>query len=113
MSTIRARIWYAFHGAGPAVMLLHGGNGNAGNWGYQAAPLIDAGYRLILIDSRGHGRSTRDDRPYSYDLMGGDVLAVMDVLDVEKAAIVGWSDGACTGLVLARHHPDRISGVFY
>src|SRR4051794_32806502 len=80
-----ARIWYVSYGAGPAVVLLHGGNGNAGNWGYQVAPLIDAGYQVILIDSRGHGRSTRDIRPYSYDLMGGDVLAVIDALDVAKA----------------------------
>jgi pimeloyl-ACP methyl ester carboxylesterase len=108
-----ASIWYVSYGAGPAVILLHGGNGNAGNWGYQVAPLIDAGYQVILVDSRGHGRSTRDDRPYSYDLMGGDVLAVMDALGIAKAAIIGWSDGACTGLVLARHHPDRIAGVFY
>jgi pimeloyl-ACP methyl ester carboxylesterase len=108
-----ARIWHMAYGAGPAVILLHGGYGNAGNWGYQAAPLVDAGFHVILIDSRGHGRSTRDDQPYSYGLMGADVLAVMDALDVEKAAIVGWSDGACTGLVLARHNPDRIAGVFY
>jgi pimeloyl-ACP methyl ester carboxylesterase len=108
-----ARIWYASYGAGPAVILLHGGNGNAGNWGYQVGPLIEAGYRVILIDSRGHGRSTRDDRPYSYDLMSDDVLAVMDALDVGKAAIIGWSDGACTGLVLARYHPQRVAGVFY
>jgi pimeloyl-ACP methyl ester carboxylesterase len=108
-----ASIWYADCGTGPAVVLLHGGLGNANNWGHQVAPLVDAGYRVILIDSRGHGRSTRDDQPYSYDLMGTDVLAVLDGLAVERAAIVGWSDGACTGLVLARHHPDRIAGVFF
>lgn len=108
-----ASIWYADCGTGPAVILLHGGLGNAGNFGHQVAPLVDAGYRTILIDSRGHGHSTRDDRPYSYDLMGTDVLAVMDALSIQKAAIVGWSDGACTGLVLGRHHPQRIGGVFF
>lgn len=108
-----ARIWYISFGTGPAVILLHGGNGNAGNWGYQVTSLIEAGYNTILIDSRGHGRSTRDNRPYSYVLMGDDVLAVMDALQVRSAAIVGWSDGACTGLVLAHRHPGRIAGVFY
>lgn len=108
-----ASIWYAECGAGPAVVLLHGGLGNAGNWGYQIAPLVDAGYRAIVIDSRGHGRSTRDDQPYSYDLMGTDVLAVMDMLSIDKAVIVGWSDGACTGMVLGRHHPERIAGIFF
>jgi pimeloyl-ACP methyl ester carboxylesterase len=108
-----AAIWYADIGTGPAVILLHGGLGNAGNWGYQVAPLVHAGYRAILIDSRGHGRSTRDGKPYSYELMGTDVLAVMDALSIDKAAIVGWSDGACTGLILGHHHPDRVAGVFF
>jgi pimeloyl-ACP methyl ester carboxylesterase len=108
-----ARVWYVSNGTGPAVILLHGGYGNAGNWGYQVTPLIEAGYNVVLIDSRGHGRSTRDDRPYSYVLMGDDVLAVMDALHLRSAAIVGWSDGACTGLVLGHRHPHRIAGVFY
>ena len=108
-----ASIWYADCGAGPAVILLHGGLGNAGNFGYQVAPLTEAGYRAILIDSRGHGRSTRDGKPYSYDLMATDVLAVMDVLSIEKAAVIGWSDGACTGMILGHRHPERIMGVFF
>jgi len=108
-----ARIWYSSHGSGPTVILLHGGLGHSGNWGYQVPPLLDAGYRVVLIDSRGHGRSTRDARPYSYELMAIDVLAVMDALHIDRAALVGWSDGACTALVLARQIPHRVSGVFY
>jgi pimeloyl-ACP methyl ester carboxylesterase len=108
-----ARIWYAVYGSGEPVILLHGGLGNSGNWGYQVPALLDAGYQAILIDSRGHGRSTRDEQPYTYELMASDVLAVMNALDFEKAALVGWSDGACTALVLASHHPDRVAGVFY
>lgn len=108
-----AEIWYADIGIGPAVVLLHGGLGNAGNWGCQVAPLVKAGFRVVAIDSRGHGRSTRDDKPYSYDLMATDVLAVMDALSIDRAAVVGWSDGACTGMVLGHRHPDRIAGVFF
>lgn len=106
-------IWYASYGTGTPVILLHGGLGNSCNWAYQVPALIDAGHRVIVIDSRGHGRSTRDTRPYSYELMASDVLAVMDRLEIAKAAIIGWSDGACTGLVLARSHPERIAGVFF
>lgn len=108
-----ARIWYASHGSGTPVILLHGGLGNSGNWGYQLPALVDAGHRVVVIDSRGHGRSTRDTRPYSYELMAADVLAVMDRLEIRKAAVVGWSDGACTGMILGRTHPERISGVFF
>ena len=108
-----ARIWYATYGIGFPVILLHGGLGHSGNWGYQVPALVENGYRAILIDSRGHGRSTRDEQPFSYDLMGTDVLAVMDTLNIEKAAFVGWSDGACTSLILASKVPNRIAGVFY
>jgi pimeloyl-ACP methyl ester carboxylesterase len=108
-----ARIWYARFGAGPDVVLLHGGLGNAGNWGHQVAALLDAGYAVTVIDSRGQGRSTRDDRPYTYQLMAADTRAVLDALDIGKAAFVGWSDGADTALVLARETPERASGVFF
>src|SRR5687768_1965922 len=108
-----ARIWYATYGAGPPVILLHGGLGHSGNWGHQVPALTGAGYRVVLVDSRGHGRSTRDLRPYGYELMASDVLAVMDALNLEKSAIVGWSDGSCIGLVLAAKVPERIAGVFF
>ena len=64
------------------------------------------------MDSRGHGRSTRDDRPYGYDLMASDVIALMDFLKIPKAAIVGWSDGAILGLDIAMHHPERLTKLF-
>jgi pimeloyl-ACP methyl ester carboxylesterase len=108
-----ARIWYATYGSGSPVILLHGGLGHSGNWVYQVPALVRSGYRAVLIDSRGHGRSTRDARPFSYDLMASDVLAVMDALHLEKACLVGWSDGACTALILAAKAPSRIAGVFF
>jgi pimeloyl-ACP methyl ester carboxylesterase len=108
-----SRIWHAQYGRGVPVILLHGGLGNSGNWGYQIPALVEAGHAVTVIDSRGHGRSTRDEQPYSYDLMASDVLAVMDELEIPKAAIIGWSDGACTGLALAKRHPDRISGLLF
>jgi pimeloyl-ACP methyl ester carboxylesterase len=108
-----ARIWYSTYGAGSPVILLHGGLGHSGNWGYQVPVLVQNGCRAVLIDSRGHGRSTRDERAYSYELMASDVLAVMNRLRLERSALVGWSDGACTSLILARQKPERVAGVFF
>ena len=108
-----ARIWAASYGTGKPVILLHGGLGHSGNWAKQIPALTAAGHRAIVIDSRGHGRSTRDDQPYSYNRMAGDVRAVMDSLGIDKAAFIGWSDGACTALVLADETPARVSGVFF
>jgi pimeloyl-ACP methyl ester carboxylesterase len=48
-----------------------------------------------------------------YELMASDVLAVMDALRLQKAAVVGWSDGACIALILAMQAPSRIAGVFF
>lgn len=108
-----ARIWYATYGSGQPVILLHGGLGHSGNWGYQVPALVSNGYRAVLIDSRGHGRSTRDARPFTYALMASDVAAVIDTLQLEQAGLVGWSDGACTALVLATQAPTRVAGVFF
>ena len=108
-----ARIWYASYGSGSPVILLHGGLGHSGNWGYQVPTLVISGHRAVLIDSRGHGRSTRDLRPFMYELMASDVVAVMDALHLEKAAFVGWSDGACIALILAMKASARVAGVFY
>jgi pimeloyl-ACP methyl ester carboxylesterase len=107
-----ARIWYATLGAGAPVILLHGGMASSSSWGNQVPALVRSHHRVILIDSRGHGRSTLGTKPLSYELMEGDVLAVMDALGIEKTAIVGWSDGANTGLVMAMRHPKRLGKLY-
>lgn len=108
-----AQLWYCSYGEGEPVILLHGGLGHSGNWSKQVESLIDNGYRAILLDSRGHGRSSRDEQAFSYELMASDLLALLDELQIEQAALVGWSDGACTGLVLADREPQRVKGVLF
>ena len=105
------RIWYAVFGRGAPVILLHGGLANANYWGNQV-PVLARHYRVIVMDSRGHGRSTRNAEPFGYDLMASDVIGLMDFLKIPKAAIVGWSDGAILGLDIAIHHPERLSKLF-
>ena len=73
---------------------------------------MSAHHTVILMDSRGHGRTTRDARPYGYDLMADDVVALMDALKIPKADIVGWSDGGIIGIDLALRHKDRVGKVF-
>ncbi|WP_036049972.1 alpha/beta hydrolase [Bradyrhizobium sp. Tv2a-2] len=105
------KVWYASFGDGESVLLLHGGLANANYWAHQVRAL-EGRYQVIVMDSRGHGRSSRDAQPFGYDLMASDVLALMDHLGIKKAAIVGWSDGAIIGLDIAMHHPDRVSKLF-
>ena len=104
-------IYYAVYGHGSPVIFLHGGLANTNYWGNQV-PEIAAHHTVILMDSRGRGRSTRDARPYGYDLMADDVVALMDSLNIPKADIVGWSDGGILGIDLAMRHKDRIGKIF-
>lgn len=105
------KIWYAVFGRGAPVVLLHGGLANSNYWG-ELVPVLARHYRVVVMDSRGHGRSSRDTRPFGYDLMASDVLALMDFLKIDTAALVGWSDGAIIGLDIAIHHPERLSKLF-
>ena len=61
------RIWYAVFGHGSPVILLHGGMGNSNYWGLQV-PALARQYQVIVLDSRGHGRSTRTNEPITYHL---------------------------------------------
>jgi pimeloyl-ACP methyl ester carboxylesterase len=105
------RIWYAEFGRGEPVLFVHGGLANANYWGNQIRALRDR-YRVIVMDSRGHGRSTRNAQPYGYDLMSDDVIGLLDYLKIKKVALIGWSDGAIIGLDIAMHHPERLSKLF-
>jgi pimeloyl-ACP methyl ester carboxylesterase len=106
-----ARIFYAVYGTGEPVVLLHGGLGNSAHFGFQMPALVDK-FQVITIDSRGQGRSTRGTSPISYDLMAGDVVAVLDKLAIARASIVGWSDGGEVALKLGIAFPDRVDRLF-
>ena len=108
-----APIFYAVYGKAHAqtVVLLHGGLANSAYWGL-LIPQLARTSRVLVVDSRGHGRSGRSAAPFGYDLMASDVLGVMDGLHIAKAALVGWSDGAIIGLDIAMHHPERLTRLF-
>ena len=105
------KLWYGEFGQGAPVILVHGGLANANYWGLLVRALAPH-YRVIVMDSRGHGRSSRDARPYGYDRMADDVVGLMDYLKIDKAALVGWSDGAIIGLDIALRHPGRLTKLF-
>ena len=108
-----ADLYYEVHGdpAGQPVLLLHGGVANSEYWLNLAPVLVAAGYRVIMMDRRGHGRSTWGDKPITYEQMAADTLGLLDHLGIEKTDVVGWSDGAIIALDLAIHHPERLDRV--
>jgi pimeloyl-ACP methyl ester carboxylesterase len=110
-----AHIWYAEwnpHASGVPVLLLHGGYGNSSYFGNLIPVLVQHGYRVIAMDSRGHGRSTAPGEQITYHLMASDVIGLLDHLKVSKVNLVGWSDGGIIGFDLAINHPERLNRLF-
>ena len=105
-----ATVHVATFGEGRPVVLLHGGCGHGGQFGFQV-PALAADHRVIVVDARGQGRSGVPRGGLSYHAMAEDVIAVLDHLKISRAAVIGWSDGAIVGLDLAMHHGDRVDGV--
>jgi pimeloyl-ACP methyl ester carboxylesterase len=107
------QLWYAVFGTGHGspILILHGGLANSDYWGDQVR-VLSRTHQVIVIDSRGHGRSARNAVPLSYTLMATDAVALLDELNIQKVAVIGWSDGAITALDMAMHRPERVSRVF-
>lgn len=103
-------MYYAEFGQGEPILLIHAGLANSDFWASQVRDLAKD-HLVVIADSRGHGRSTRTARPFSYDVMAADYLALLDQLHIRKAKVVGWSDGGIIALELARTHPDRVTRV--
>lgn len=95
--------------AGQPVILLHGYSDSWYSWS-RVLPLFPDEFRVLAPDLRGHGTTGRAD-DYSMRAMAGDVLALMDALDVERATIVGHSMGGLVAQQVAATSPDRVSGL--
>lgn len=100
-------LFYEEEGRGKPLILLHGGFGDSGMWDIHSF-FLRFHYRVIRVDSRGHGRSTDGDGPITYRLMADDVLALMDHLGITNAHFAGWSDGAVIAADIASRRPEKV-----
>ena len=106
------QIAYSVHGEGKPCLLLHGFCGSSANdfvrTGWVGA-LSKVGRQVILMDIRGHGESDKPHSPdaYTRDKMIGDVLGLLDHLNVERPELIGFSMGGTLSLSLATTHEDR------
>src|SRR5437773_6426068 len=103
-------MYYEIRGAGEPLLLLHGGTGAGVNWTliFKDAP---AGYRLIVPDLRGHGRSTNPSGEFTFRQSALDVFAMLDHLGIEQFKAIGVSLGAKTLLHMPLHEPARFEGM--
>ncbi|WP_206055078.1 alpha/beta fold hydrolase [Nocardia sp. CS682] len=95
-------------GVGPTLVLLHSGVCDRRMWSPQWTPLIDVGYQLVRCDFRGFGQTPTTDQPYSD---AEDVLALLDHLGIERAALIASSYGGEIALEIAAHHPNRTTAL--
>ena len=96
--------------AAPVLVLLHGNGENLHIFDAQIG-YFSHHYRVIAVDTRGHGQSTRGTAPFNYYTFANDLVATLDALQIDKAHIVGFSDGAITALHTALTAPERVASM--
>lgn len=103
-----ARIYYEIYGEGPPLLVLHGGGPGSP---YELGTMLDAlrpHFKVIVVSSRGHGRSEIGHTPVSLAQKADDVLAVLQAVTNRAVPILGFSDGAYTACTLAARHPEQV-----
>ena len=95
-------------GDGPPLLLLHG-NGEDGSYFARQLDHFSAFRTVYALDTRGHGQSPRGDAPFTMAQFARDLLDFMDGQGIEKADVLGFSDGANIALTFALAHPGRVS----
>lgn len=108
----KTKLFFHTTGSGPhPVVLLHGGLGD----NREMAPVLYAldrnKFSFIAPEFRGHGRSFHGELPLSYELYADDVFGILDQLGIEEASVIGFSDGAITGIVMGYQQPKRVKTV--
>jgi pimeloyl-ACP methyl ester carboxylesterase len=101
------QIYFEVHGSGVPLLMLHGGFSSSETWENQT-PVLSQSFRVILMDSRGHGRSTDSDGPITYELLAYDAVRLLDHLGIRRSHVVGWSDGGVAGLHMGISFPERL-----
>lgn len=102
------RNFFIEKGSGEPLILLHGNGENCGYFHGQ----IDAfskRFHVYAVDTRGHGRTPRGEKPFTIRQFAEDLLGFMDEHRIEKAHLLGFSDGGNIAMVFAIQHPDRVN----
>ena len=103
------RTWHETSGSGAPVVLLHGAFGGASSWTAQRPTLVEAGFAVYLPERRGHVHTPDVPGPLTYSVMAEDTIAYLDAVVPGPAHLVGWSDGAVVGLLVAQRRPDLVN----
>lgn len=109
-NTGEINLYYESVGEGDCLLLLHGLGSSTRDWEYQL-PDFCKYYRVLTVDTRGHGRSGKAGIPYSITQFANDIALLLDGLRVASAHVVGLSMGGMIAFQLALNHPDRVKSL--
>jgi len=101
------QMYYEVYGKGDPLVLIHGSGQNIAAMKHQIRHFA-SNYRVLVADSRAHGKSGTGEGRLTYEQMADDWAALIDTLNIGKANILGWSDGGNIGLLMAIRHPDKV-----
>ena len=102
------KICYEIHGEGYPVVLIHGFGLHKEFWIAQISELAKH-FKVISLDNRGSGKSDHPKEPYKLETLADDVKCLLDVLDIQKAHVVGWATGAMIAQYLVIQYPLRVN----
>ncbi|MGI8418170.1 MAG: alpha/beta fold hydrolase [Nakamurella sp.] len=100
--------WREVSGEGEPVALLHGAFAGATSWFAQVPALVAAGYQVHAVERRAHAHTPDVEGPLTYSIMAEDTIAYLEQELSRPAHLVGWSDGAVVGLLVAQRRPDLV-----
>lgn len=100
-------LYYEEYGTGEPLVLLHGNNEDSPYFKHQIA-YFSKKYRVIAVDTRGHGRSPRGDGDFTIARFSEDLLGFFNSHNIETANVLGFSDGGNIALLFALKHPERV-----
>jgi pimeloyl-ACP methyl ester carboxylesterase len=101
------KLYHEIYGQGAPLVLLHGGLMTIGEMLTLLEPLAKT-HKVIAVELQGHGRTADTDRLLSFEIMGDDIAALLNQINISKADIVGLSLGAAVGLRIAIQHPEKV-----
>jgi pimeloyl-ACP methyl ester carboxylesterase len=107
IDTGRVHTYYEVYGSGVPLILLHGGMCTAETFDDQTPALAEQ-FRVYLPERRAHGRTADVPGPITYEIMAQDTIAFIEAVGIERAHLVGWSDGALVGLLVALWRPELV-----
>lgn len=96
------------YGKGQALLMIHGNGGSMAAFRRNIPYFVQAGYRVILADSRSQGKSLDPGDSLSFEMMADDEHALLDSLHIDSADVLGWSDGGIVALLLAIRYPEMV-----